>query len=70
MKNKILTTIAILVVVWCFASYHNTIVNIDNQTYTYAWWNVIAIIFGQEEKYELYSKWNTNDKRTVNSKSA
>lgn len=45
MKNKILTTIAILVVVWCIASYYNTMVNIDNQTYTYAWWNLIAIIF-------------------------
>ena len=46
MMKKILTTIAILVVVWCFASYCNTMVNIDNQTYAYAWWNLIAIIFG------------------------
>lgn len=47
MKNKILTTIAILVVVWCIASYCNTIINIDNATYNYAWWNLITIIFSR-----------------------
>lgn len=47
MKNKILTTMAILVVVWCFASYFNTITNIDNGTYNYAWWNLITIIFSR-----------------------
>ena len=46
MKNKVLITITILVVAWCFASYCNTITNIDNATYNYAWWNLIAIIFG------------------------
>ena len=46
MKNKVLTVIGILLTVWCIASYCNTMVNIDNQTYTYAWWNLIIIIFG------------------------
>lgn len=46
-KNNILTIASMLILTWIVVSYINTIVNIDNATYNYAWWNLITIIFSR-----------------------
>lgn len=45
-KINIFNIVSTVIFVWIVASYINTIINIDTQTYDYAWWNLITIIFG------------------------
>lgn len=48
MKKKLSNLITIasaLVLAWLFLSYIDCITNIDNQTYDYAWWNMIVLFF-------------------------
>lgn len=40
----IITTLSAFILLWFVASYVNCMTNIDNHTYNYAWWNVIAFI--------------------------
>ena len=45
-KINISIIVSALALIWIIASYINTVSCIDSQTYNYAWWNVIEIIFG------------------------
>lgn len=40
----IIITLSALLLLWGLASYINAMINIDNQTYNYAWWNLITLI--------------------------
>jgi hypothetical protein len=45
MKNRVLTGIAIMLLVWFILSYIDCMHSIDTQTYTYAEWNLITLLF-------------------------
>ena len=40
----IITSLSVFLLLWGLASYINAMINIDNQTYNYAWWNLLTLI--------------------------
>jgi hypothetical protein len=46
--SDIITAVNAIILVWIVISYFDVVINIDNGTYEYAWWNLITLMYPKE----------------------